>query len=447
MNQESRILNGKPSHQFARYVSFNVLSMLGLSLYVLADTFFIANGVGSHGLTALNLVLPVYSFFNGIGLMLGMGGATRYSVAVGEGDRQRGSTIFTQVITIGVIAGAVITVIGVLFSDQIVVLLGATEDIAPLASLYIRTILSFSLAFVVNNIFVCFVRNDGAPQLSMVAMLTASMSNILLDFVFVYPLGMGMFGAAFATGLSPVISLCVLSLHRIQKKNRFHFVRGFHNKKEVGRSLAAGLPSFVTEFSSGVVMFLFNMTLLRMAGNTAVAAYGIITNIALVCLALFNGIGQGIQPIVSVYYGAGKEKRGFKIYRYACILALVFGGVFLAAGLLFPHAITAAFNGEQNLALEAMAVRGIRLYFFAFVFMGINIVTASFLACVSKAKAAFAISFSRGIAAVLPAVLLLPLLLGMDGVWIAMPAAEAAALIISVIFVINYKKQSKLVYI
>jgi putative MATE family efflux protein len=444
MDSEMKLLNGKASRHFARYVSFNMLSMLGLSLYVLADTYFIANKVGSGGLTALNLVLPVYSLLNGLGLMLGMGGATRYSVYLGEGECKRGCAIFTKVFMIGVILGIAFTLGGVFFSDPLVRLLGAAEEIAPLAALYIRTILCFSLVFLLNNLFICFVRNDGAPQLSMAAMLTASISNIVLDYLLVYPLDMGMFGAALATGLSPVISLSVLSLHKIRGKNRLHIQKTPVRGREIGQVIAAGIPSFVTEFSAGVVMLIFNFALLRMSGNTAVAAYGIITNIALVCMALFNGIGQGIQPIVSVYYGAGRRESAANIYRYACVTALAFGLLFLAVGQLFPQQITAVFNGEDDPCLAEMAVRGIRFYFFAFLFMGFNIVTTSYFACVSQAKRAFVISLVRGIVAVVPVLCMLSLLFGMDGIWASMPVAEWLTALISIYFLICYKKEIRM---
>ena len=443
LSEKNSLLQGKMAHHFLRYVSLNVLSMLGLSLYVLADTYFIANGVGTRGLAALNLVLPVYSFVNGIGLMLGMGGATHFSMAQGQGNHSRGSVLFSQMLLAGGMAGVLLTLMGIFASRPLVMLLGASEEIVPLASSYIQTILSFSIAFLVNNICICFVRNDGAPHLSMAAMLTASMSNIVLDYIFVFPLHMGMFGAAFATGLSPVISLCVLSIHWFRGTSGVRICRPQGKWREFFRVAATGAPSFVTEFSYGIVMLLFNITLLAISGNTAVAAYGIITNIALVCMAMFNGIGQGIQPIISVYYGAGKPLWAQKVYRYACFTALIFGVSFLAAGWIFPEWITSVFNGEKDPYLAELAIQGIRITFVTFLFMGINIVTISYFACIGQSRSAFLISIMRGIVAVVPSIAILSALWGIDGVWSAMPAAEAIAAMISLFLITKDWKQKQ----
>lgn len=210
---------------FARYVSLNVIGMLGLSCYILADTVFIANGVGGNGLTALNLVLPIFSLLNALGLMLGMGGATRYTILRSNQKETEANKSFTQTILITGMLGIFITVIGLFFAYDIAKLLGADKTIAPMSGNYLKTILLFSSAFLFNNVFICFVRNDGNPRLSMTAMLVGSFGNILLDYVFIYPLKLGMFGAAFATGLSPLISLSVLSLHFLKKKNNLKLVR------------------------------------------------------------------------------------------------------------------------------------------------------------------------------------------------------------------------------
>jgi len=418
-------MNQKNIYQtFARYVSLNVLSMLGLSLYILADTFFIANGVGSSGLVALNLVLPVYSVVNGTGLMLGIGGATRFSIAVGEGNRTLGSKIFMHVLYVALFAGILFTVVGVFFSKQIVIMLGASEQIIPLADTYLKTILSFSVVFILNNILVCFVRNDNNPHLAMAAMLSASVSNIVLDYLFVYPCGMGMFGAAFATGLAPIISMSLLSIHFICKKNSFALCRSRFKVTELNHIILSGVPAFINEVSTGLIMLLFNFIILGISGDTGVGAYGIITNIALICIAMFTGVAQGIQPIVSLNFGQKNTANIKKVLLASSGVAVVLGVVFYFVGTLFTSPIVAVFNGEGNLQLAEIAAYGMRIYFIAFLFMGINIVMSAFLACIAKPRQALLISAMRGFAVVVPLLLVLPRFYGMTGVWLAIPLTE-----------------------
>lgn len=436
MNQNTKDRNST-LYNFTKYVVLNVIGMIGLSCYILADTIFIANGLGGNGLTALNLILPVFSLVNGIGLMYGMGAATRYTILREEGNSKQANHCFTEIVLTTLITGAVITLIGIFFSYDIAELLGATPDILPMAGIYLKTIAIFSSAFLLNNVIICFVRNDGNPRLSMTAMLVGSFSNIILDYVFIFVLDLGMFGAAFATGLAPIISLCILSMHIIKKKNNFHII-GLTLKRSLYRMLSLGLPSFITEFSSGIVMLLFNFTILRLSGNTGVAAYGIIANLALIVVAIFTGIAQGIQPLLSTSYGSGNKHELKVIYRYAIILSSALGILFYLLSILFPEFIVSIFNKDHDLLLSELAVNGMEIYFSAFLFMGINIITTSYFASIERPIQSFLISITRGFIAVIPLIIFMPSQLQMTGVWLVIPLVEAITLILS----IYYKKVS-----
>lgn len=204
--------------RFIQYVSKNVIGMIGLSCYILADTFFIARGLGENGLTALNLVIPIYSFMNGLGLMIGMGGATRYTILKTNEKKEQMSAVFTQAVVFAFGVSLLFMIMGIVGSNQISRWLGADDSIYKITTIYLRTLLCFAPLFFLNNVMICFVRNDGNPSLSMAAMLIGSISNIWLDYLFVFPCKLGMFGAALATGTAPIISLCILSFHKIQKK-------------------------------------------------------------------------------------------------------------------------------------------------------------------------------------------------------------------------------------
>ena len=415
---------------FAKYVSLNVISMIGLSLYILADTFFIANGVGSIGLTALNIVLPLWSLISGFGLMIGIGAGISYSIKRGKNNKKGANKVFTHAMLFGLAIGVILTIIGFVFSYDIVVILGADEIVAPLASEYLKTLLSFSCVFIVNNIVTTFVRNDNDPNLAMIAMILGSLSNVVLDYIFIYPFKLGMFGAALATGTTPILSLIILSLHFIRKKNNFKLIKCEFSFTYIKRIISLGVPSFITEFSSGVIILLFNFTILRISNNTGVAAYGIIANLALIVVSIFTGIAQGIQPIISKSYGEGKSKDIKSIFKYGLITSIVLGIGCYLIGLSFSEEIVNLFNSEGDKLLLVMAVEGINIYFAAFIIMGVNIVITSFFASINKPKESFVISMMRGLVIVIPLILVLPNIFDMTGVWLTIPLAEAITILI-----------------
>lgn len=435
---------------FAKYVSLNMLGMAGLSCYILADTFFIANGVGSAGLTALNLVLPVYSFISGTGLMLGMGGATAFAIQCGKGNREKARDIFAQTLLFSCVTGLLLTLAGAILAFNLAELLGAKGAILPLAGTYLKTVMLFSFAFILNNVLLCFVRNDGEPALAMSAMLIGSLSNIGLDYVFIFPCNMGIFGAAFATGLAPVISIFILSLHWLRGKSSLglpRIPRPLHHTtlrlicSDLRRILALGVPSFVTEFSSGIIMLFFNFTILSLAGNTGVAAYGVIANLALIVIAIFTGAAQGLQPLVSLSFGQGNTAAVNRLLRMALILAAALGAFFWLLGLLFPDTIASLFNRDGDPTLAQIARTGILLYFPAFLPAGLNILASSWLTASERPAAAMTISALRGGALVIPAVLILPRIFGMHGVWLSIPLTELLTLAAVVYFLRNKKQR------
>lgn len=415
---------------FCRYVSQNILSMIGLSCYILVDTYFISKGMGENGLTALNLAIPMYSLINGIGLMLGVGGATRYAITKAQGQKKEGNKIFMNMIYTASFIGAVFVILGIFCSDSIATLLGADQDTLSMTSIYLKMILIFSPAFMTNNIINSFVKNDGKPQLSMFAMLAGCGFNIIFDYVFIFPLRLGMFGAVLATGFAPLMGLLVLSTHFIKRENGFGLARVEFNFVHLRNAIMVGIPSLVTELSSGIVIIVFNIIILGIAGNVGVAAYGVIANISLVCLAICTGIAQGIQPIISEAFGKGDTLRIRNILRYAIISAILLSALMYLLLYVYANPVALVFNRDGNLILQNIAITGIRIYFSGIVFAGINIVLASYFASIEKALPAQLIAIVRGFVLIIPAVIVLSIWLGIDGVWISFPVAELLALAI-----------------
>lgn len=399
--------------------------MIGLSGYILADTFFIAKGLGANGLAALNLAIPIYSFIHGTGLMLGMGGATKYAIFWGQKEHQKSHQVFTNTLYLTVLLAAVFMLTGSLLSGKITALLGADGAVFSMTETYLRIILLFAPAFLLNEVLICFVRNDNNPKLSMLAMLTGSLSNILLDYVFIFPLHLEIRGAVLATGAAPVISICILSWHFIRKENNFHWIKTNLSAALAGNILSLGLSSLINEAASGIVMIAFNILILGLQGNTGVAAYGVIANLSLVVISIYTGIAQGTQPIISCTYGNGDKSSLRQILKYAIITTEFLSACIYLFFLQMANPIVSIFNSGQDMQLQQIAVTGLKLYFTAIPFAGFNIVLAMYFAATDHALPAQLISLARGLFLILPAAVCLSRLIGMIGIWLAFPITES----------------------
>lgn len=477
--------------EFAKYTSLNVLGMVGLSCYILADTFFISKGLGANGLAALNLAIPVYSFIHGCGLMLGMGGGTKYSICQAlhnsrisglSGDmlpqnptkrdtgafcrilRNKGQApdssenlrpdetaadssenlcpdeaadasrtpnasenadrVFTNMLYAAAALAVCFVLAGIFFSGRLTRLLGADAEIAGMTQTYLRVILLFSPAFIMNNLCICFVRNDGAPRLSMLAMLGGSFSNIILDYILIFPLHMGILGAVLATGIAPLISMLILSGHLLGGKRGFHTLREKPRLSVILPCISLGFPSLVTEVSSGIVIIIFNIIFLKLAGNVGIAAYGVIANLSLVVVAVYNGIAQGIQPVISRAYGRKEEQTVRQVFRYGLGTVLVLSVLVYAVIFLFADPITGIFNSEGNARLQELAQSGMRLYFTVAPFVGFNILVSAYFTSVERAVPAQAVSVIRGFVLIIPMAFAMAAAAGVTGVWLAFPVTE-----------------------
>ncbi len=416
--------------QFSKYVSLNVMGMIGLSCYILMDTFFVARGLGSDGLAALNLAIPVYSFIHGLGLMIGMGGSTRYSILQGNSDKSEGNKVFSQAVIITFLLGISTALLGLLLSDSISFLLGAKDNIHQMTSTYIRVILLFSPFFLMNNVIICFVRNDHNPNIAMLGMVLGSIANIILDWVFIFPLNMGMFGAVLATGISPVISMLVLSTHFFKKTSSLRYIKLKLKLNCIKDILSLGSASLIQELSSGIVMIVYNSIILYLYGNIGVAAYAVVANIALVVIAIFNGISQGMQPLLSMNYGKQNTQNIKKIFRYGIITSIVVAILIYSITMWNTEGIVNLFNEEGNASLLKLGVVGLRLYFTAFFFMGINIIATVYFSSTDRPIQSFTISLFRGFIVIIPMVLLLAFLFEMTGVWISLTVTEFIMLVV-----------------
>ena len=397
---------------FFKYISLNMLGALGLSGYIMADTFFVANRLGSDGLAALNLAIPIFGLINGLGVLLGIGGATRYSICRYQGDEPRANRTFTLSLLTGLGLGIILALLGGFCARPLALVLGGNADTLALCTVYLRTVLLFSPCFLLNHVMVCFVRNDGNPKLAMAAMLTGSLANTL------------------ATGIAPVIGLCLCSLHILTGRSQFRLARPAQVPRALADTAGLGSAAFLNEFTACMVLALYNALMLRAAGTLGVAAYGIVANLALMALALFTGLSQGAQPLISQSYGRGDRHTVRQLCRLALLVSCLVGLALALIAQFWAEPLAAFFNRDGDPELARLAVNGLRIYFWGFLFAGPNIIAASFLGAVEQPRASFFLSLFRGGVGIAILVLLLSWLLGVTGIWLAFPVTEALTLLL-----------------
>ena len=417
--------------QFFKYVSQNIFGLLGTSCYILADTYFIAQAAGTDGVTLLNLCLPIYNLIFAFGSMIGLGAATRYAILRAQGDA-RAQRYFSNAIFSVCILAVPFMLVGIFRPDGLLRLMGGDADIVALGMNYARIFLMFTPFFMCNYVVASFVRNDGDPSLAMVATLSGSLFNVVFDYIFIFPMGLGLPGAALATAISPILSIAVCSAHFIKKSNTITFVRKAPSVRLLAQSCQLGISGFVGELSSGVTTTVFNFLLLRLAGNVAVAAYGVVANFALVATAIFNGVAQGAQPLVSQCYGKNEMAGARKLLLLGCGTALGLAALLYGVVFGYTDALTALFNSENSALMAAFAHSGMRIYFVGYFFAGCNIVAAGYLGAVNRPAEASITSLCRGMVAIVVCSLVLSALFGMNGVWAAFPVSEVIALALTV---------------
>lgn len=439
--QTNDLLNGSVSKIFFRYLIPAILANMVTSIYVLADTIIIGKGIGTLAMAALNIVLPLFNIFFGNGLLFGVGGSVLMSIARGRGDRKLGECYFTLAVILNAITCVLYTVLLLVFTKPIVRFLGATDVTMPYILDYAPYVIAGLSAFSFSSLLQTFVRNDGAPKLSMFAVISGGVLNVILDLIFVFPLQMGMAGAAMASVLGSACTVCILLFHFRSKSNGLRFSLQAFSFSCIGKILQNGFTSFLVEITSGIVMFIFNIEILKCAGDIGVSMYGIICNTVIIVTCLCNGINQAAQPILSTNYGAGLAQRIGQVRRLGIKTALCICSIPAILGLLVPNLFTYIFL-EPNDEILAMSPIAIRTYFIGFFVMGINMFVVGYFQSISKPYLSLIVCLARGCVLSIIFVAVLAPLFGIIGIWASVPLAEFVTLFIALFFLKKTTKEA-----
>lgn len=425
-----------------RFTMPTVLMLVCTSMYSVVDGFFVSNFVGKTPFAAVNLVFPVSMGVAAIGFMLGTGGSAVVAKTLGEGKKELANQYFSMIIYVGVALSVVFSAVCFIFMPQIGRMLGATGKLLEHCIIYGRVLFLAETAFILQNMFQSFLVAAEKPSLSLKINIAAGLTNIVLDYVFIAVFQWGLAGAALATGMGQVVGGLAPLVYFARKNDSL--LRLTVKVKLYGKVLLKtcgnGSSEMVTNLSTSLVNILYNFQLMRLAGEDGVAAFGVIMYVNFIFIAVFMGYSIGSAPVVSYHYGAGNHRELRNLYKKS-ILLLTAGGIILTlAAEVFSRPLVAIFVSYDQ-ALTDMTVEGFRLFSLAFLFMGINVWGSAFFTALNNGLVSAAISFLRTLVFQVIAVLALPALMGITGVWIAVLAAEGAALIVTAGFLWKEKNE------
>ena len=423
-----------------------IIGMMVNALYNVVDRIFIGNmpGVGPMAITGLGVAMPVMSVITAFGTLVGVGSTTNISIKLGQGKRDEAERIIGNAISLAVIIGATLTILGTVFLDKMLILFGASDSTISYAEAYMSFILVGATFSIMSMMFSNLIRGDGNPRLSATIMIIGCAMNIVLDALFIFKFNMGIQGAAFATVISQITSSVIGLLYYLRGKSNLSLKKKNLklNKSIIGAIFAIGCAPFAMQLTNSVVQLIFNTSLKTYGGDLSIGAMATISSISMIFVMPAFGFVQGMQPIVGFNYGAKKYDRAKKALKISLISASI---VFLLGSLviqLAPQALVVMFNKDPE--LMNITIIGLRKYALAMPIVGISIVGSNFIQSIGKAKIAMVLGLLRQVIILIPMVLILPNFFGLNGVWFAQPTADTvSAVITGIVLVRELRKNFK----
>lgn len=424
-----------------RFVLPSIIMMVFTSVYGVVDGLFVSNFVGKTAFAAINLIMPVLMIFGGIGFMLGTGGSALVAKTLGEGKPELAKRYFTMIIWITLIVGVSVSLVGIVFMGPVAAALGADAAMLPECVLYGRITMIFNVAFMLQNVFQGFLITAEKPKLGLAATVAAGLTNMALDALFIGGFKWGVAGAALATGLSQCVGgLIPLAYFLRPNTSLLRLTRTRLEAKPILRACGNGASEMVSNVTASVVGMLYNFQLLKYAGENGVASYGVLMYVQFIFVAVFIGYSIGSAPVVGYHYGAGNRDELKNLLRKSILLMGMIGCGMVGVAQALAAPLSRVFVGYDP-ELFHMTERALRIASSAFLMVGFNIFASSFFTALNNGGVSAAISFLRTFLFKLSAVLLLPLLLDLDGIWWADVIAEIFAFLISLLFLITKRKK------
>ncbi len=427
-----------------RFTMPSVIMMVFCSIYGVVDGIFVSNFTYDNGVSfaAVNLIMPLLMFFSAIGFMIGTGGSALVSKIMGEGDIKRANGIFSMLIYVSIGLGILFTAIGLIILEPASIMFGAEGETLEACLEYGNVLLLSLTFFLLQNVFQSFSVAAEKPKLGLVVMLSTGFTNIILDALFIIVFKWGITGAAYATMLSQLVGgLIPLIYFSLKNSSLLRVGKPIFDKLALFKSLTNGSSEFLTNVALSIINMLYNFQLMRLLDdNSGVEAFGVINYAGFIFISVILGFSIGVSPIISFHYGANDTSELKVLYKKCLRIIFVLSVVLFIATLVCAYPMSYIFVGRNGEVLK-LAVRGFIFYAFMFLFVGFNIFASAFFTALNDGLTSAILSVTRTLALPAIAILVLPNLLGVDGVWVCAVVAEALALGLSIFFFIKKRKK------
>lgn len=423
-----------------KYTLPTVIMMMFFSLYTIVDGMFISRFVGANALSSTNIVYPVINILIGIGVMFATGGSAIVAKTMGENKNEEAREYFTLITISTIIVGIVVEIICIIFINDIIYALGSTKSLFFYCKEYLFFMIIFTPFIILKLYFDYFLVTAGVPNLGLLSSVAGGILNIVLDYVFIVQLNMGVKGAALATCIGYVLPSIVGVIYFFNKNNLLHFVRPKFNFKIISRSCSNGMSEMVTQISSGLTTFLFNIVMIKFLGEEGVAAITIMLYMQFLLNAAYLGFTSGVSPRISYNYGRQDENQVGNLFKYSIIIISAFGVITFIMSRAMSEILISLFATKGSTLFE-ISHNGFMIFSISFLVAGINIFGSGMFTAFSNGKISAILSLLRTFVFFLMGIFVLPRIMGVDGVWLVVPFAEVATMIVSLIFMYKYKKE------
>lgn len=424
-----------------RFTIPTITMMIFTSLYGIVDGIFVSNCVGSEPFAAVNLIMPVVMMLGSVGFMIGTGGSALVSVKLGEGKKEKANEYFSLLIAFVIVSGLILMVLGIAALRQIAVWLGAEGSMLKDCVVYGRVLLVFLVPFMLQNCFQSFLVVAERPQMGLKISIAAGLTNMVLDFLFIYVLRLGVFGAAAATGISQVVGGVIPLVYFLRKNSSpLQLMRFRFDGAALLKSCVNGSSEMLTNLSMSLVNMLYNIQLMKIAGANGVAAYGIIMYVSFIFSGTYLGYSIGVAPIISFHYGADHRNELKNLFKKSMILIGVASVVMTFVAELLSGVLAGIFVSYDEGLME-MTTMAIRLYSLSYIISGFNVFGSAFFTALNNGVVSALISFLRTLLFQVAMILILPELIGLNGIWLAIVAAELLALVVTIICLVKNRSR------
>ena len=414
----------------------SILTMWIFSLYTIVDGIFIGKFLGAKNLAAVNIVMPYVNFSFAIGIMVAVGSSTMIAIQLGAGEDKKALKSYSTSLQLFMIFSLILSSIGVFFPEKAVQILRANDIILEEATTYLFYLSFFTLFYMLSYGFESFVRIEGSPNYSLLCILGGAIMNIVLDYFLIVILGMGIKGAAIATGAAQMTTALMLGYYLLFKAKKLKYTFIKFNLKTIGSILYNGSSEFLTEMATGVVIMAFNINIMTIIGSDGISAFSVISYVSTLVTMTMIGFSQGLQPIISFNYGAQANKRVLKLLKIGTFIVFSLGIFFFLLINIFADELVSIFI-KENKALFLLTKEAIIYYSFTYILMGINIIISSYFTAIENAFISSILSVLRGLIFINILLLLLPEIFNTKGIWLSAPINEAIMLLISTLLFLS----------